>query len=299
MTWWQFSLNCQASEIEQVEALMQELGALSISLRDAGDEPIHEPLPGDNPVWQESVVTATFDENLDPGLLKRQLTQGLPRHLAGEVRQQNLEEQDWDQAYRQHFQPLQCAPDLWIVPSWLDPPVADATVIRLDPGLAFGTGNHPTTALCLAWLSANKIKDRRVVDYGCGSGILSIAVIKLGAKQVTAVDIDEQALSACQSNMEVNAISTDQIKVCRPENLTITGADLLVANILAGPLIELAPRFASLVRPRGQILLSGILKSQLEEIQSAYQTSFDLDPASYRDEWVCVSGNRLLQGING
>lgn len=293
MTWWQFSLNCQASELEQVEALMQELGALSISMRDAGDEPIYEPLPGDNPVWQESVVTATFDEKLDPGLLKQQLTQGLPPHLAGEVRQENLEEQDWDQAYRQHFQPLQCAPNLWICPSWLEPPVADATVIRLDPGIAFGTGGHPTTALCLAWLSANKIKDRRVVDYGCGSGILAIAAIKLGAKQVTAVDIDEQALTACQSNMAVNAIGTDQIKVCRPENLTIIEADLLVANILAGPLVELAPRFASLLRPGGQILLSGILKTQLEEIQSSYQPFFDLDPASYRDEWVCVSGNRL------
>ena len=293
MTWWQFSLNCRASELEQVEALMQELGALSISLRDAGDEPIYEPLPGDNPVWQESVVTATFDASLDPGLLKQQLTRGLPRHLAGEVRQETLEEQDWDQVYRQHFQPLQCAPDLWIVPSWLDPPVPDTTVIRLDPGLAFGTGSHPTTALCLAWLGANEIKDRRVIDFGCGSGVLAIAAVKLGAKQVTAVDIDEQALTACRSNMEVNAISTEQIKVCRPEHLTNAGTDLLVANILAGPLVELAPRFASLVNPGGQILLSGILKSQLKEIQSSYKPYFDLDQASYRDEWVCVSGYRL------
>lgn len=299
MTWWQFSLNCQASELEQVEALMQELGALSISLRDAGDEPIYEPLPGDNPVWQESIVTATFGSDLDPGLLRQQLTMGLPRHLAGEIRQEKLEEQSWEQAYRQHFQPLQCAPDLWIVPSWLEPPVPEATVIRLDPGLAFGTGSHPTTSLCLAWLGANKIKDRRVIDFGCGSGILAIAAIKLGAKQVTAVDIDEQALIACQSNMEANAIGSEQIQVCQPENLTTTATDLLVANILAGPLVELAPRFASLVRPGGQILLSGILKTQLEEIQSRYQVFFDLDPASYRDEWVCVSGYRLLQEING
>jgi len=277
---------------------MQELGALSISLRDAGDEPIYEPLPDDNPVWQESVVTATFDAGLDPGQLKQQLTQGLPRHLAVEVRQETLEEQAWDQAYKQHFQPLQYAPDLWIVPSWSEPPVPDATVIRLDPGLAFGTGSHPTTALCLAWLGANKIKDRHVIDFGCGSGILAIAAIKLGAKQVTAVDIDEQALTACQSNMEVNAISAEQIKVCRPENLTTAGTDLLVANILASPLVELAPRFASLIRPDGQILLSGILNTQLEEIQSSYQPFFDLDPASYRDEWVCVSGYRLLRENN-
>ncbi len=272
---------------------MQELGALSISLRDAGDEPIYEPLPGDNPVWQESIVTATFDAGLDPGLLKQQLNQGLPRHLAGEVRQETLEEQAWDQAYKQHFQPLQCAPDLWIVPSWSEPPVPGATVIRLDPGLAFGTGSHPTTALCLAWLGANDIKDRSVIDFGCGSGILAIAAIKLGAKQVNAVDIDEQALTACQSNREVNAIGAEQIVVSQPEDLTAAGIDLLVANILAGPLVELAPRFASLVRSGGQILLSGILKTQLKEIQSAYQPFFDLDPASYRDEWVCVSGYRL------
>ena len=129
MTWWQFSLNCQASELELVEDLMLELGALSISLRDAGDEPIYEPLPGDNPVWQESIVTATFDEGCDPGLLQQQLIDRLPDQLAAEVRQEGLQDQAWDQAYKQHFQPLQCAPDLWIVPSWSDPPDPAATII--------------------------------------------------------------------------------------------------------------------------------------------------------------------------
>ena len=295
MTWWQFSLNCQASELEKVEALMQELGALSISLCDAGDEPIYEPLPGDNPVWQESVVTATFDGAADPALIKQQLASRLPQHLACEVRQQTLQEQAWDQAYKQHFQPLQCAPDLWIVPSWSTPPDPKATIIRLDPGLAFGTGSHPTTALCLAWLSASNLKDRRVIDFGCGSGILAIAAIKLGAKQVTAVDIDAQAITACQSNMAVNSIGPDRITVARPENINSAGVDLLVANILAGPLVELAPRFASLVRPGGQILLSGILKTQLKALQLSYQPFFELDPASYRDEWFCVSGYRPQQ----
>jgi ribosomal protein L11 methyltransferase len=293
MTWWQFSLNCQASELEMVEDLMLELGAVSISLRDAGDEPIYEPLPGDNPVWQESIVTATFDEGRDPGLLQQQLIDRLPDHLAGEVWQEDLQDQAWDQAYKQHFQPLQCAPDLWVVPSWSDPPDPAATIIQLDPGLAFGTGSHPTTALCLAWLGSSDIKGSRVIDFGCGSGILAIAAIKLGAKHVTAIDIDEQALSACQSNMKANAIATDQILVCRPEETVSTSADLLIANILARPLIDFASRFASMVRPDGQILLSGILKTQLEDIQLSYQPFFELDPASYRDEWVCVSGKRL------
>lgn len=293
MAWWQFSLNCQSSELAEVEALMQALGALSISLSDAGDEPIYEPLPGENPVWRESVVTATFDAALDPGLIRQQLVSRLPRHLARGLRQQTLQERDWDQAYRQHFQPLQCAPDLWIVPSWLTPPDPEATIIRLDPGLAFGTGSHPTTALCLAWLGANDIKGWRVIDFGCGSGILAIAAIKLGAKQVEAIDIDEQAIAACRSNMAVNSIDSDRITVTHPENIDSSGVDLLVANILAGPLVELASRFASLVRPGGQILLSGILKTQLEALQSSYRPFFELDPASYRDEWVCVSGYRL------
>ena len=244
-------------------------------------------------MWQESIVTATFDKGCDPGLLQQQLVDMLPAHLASEVRQENLQDQDWDQAYKQYFQPLQCAPNLWIVPSWSKPPDPSATIIQLDPGLAFGTGTHPTTALCLAWLGSSDVKGSRVIDFGCGSGILAIAAIKLGAKQVTAVDIDEQALSACQSNMEVNAIGTEQIFVCRPEDAVSTSADLLMANILARPLIDSASRFASMVRPEGQILLSGILKTQLEDIQLAYQPFFELDPASYRDEWVCVSGKRL------
>ena len=293
MSWWQFSLNCRASELEQVEQLMLGLGALSISLSDAGDEPIYEPLPGDNPVWQESIVAATFDGTSDHEFLYRQLTRELPDHLASGIRLNTLQDQDWDQAYKQHFQPLQCAPDLWIVPSWSEPPDPGATNIRLDPGLAFGTGSHPTTALCLAWLGANNINYRHLIDYGCGSGILAIAAIKLGAEQVVAVDIDTQALTACKSNMQVNRIGSEQIQVILPEELQASPTDLLIANILAGPLVDLAPRFAELIRPGGQILLSGILDTQLEEIQSAYRPCFKLDPASYRDEWVCISGKRL------
>jgi ribosomal protein L11 methyltransferase len=293
MAWWQLSLNCQASELEQVEDLMLGLGALSISLSDAGDEPIYEPLPGDNPVWQESIVAATFDGANDHELLYRQLTSELPDHLASGVRLQTLQDQDWDQAYKQHFQPLQCAPGLWIVPSWSEPPDPDATNIQLDPGLAFGTGSHPTTALCLAWLGASKVDYREVIDYGCGSGILAIAAIKLGAQKVTAVDIDTQALTACKSNMQVNGINSSQIRVIPPEELEVIAVDLLIANILAGPLVNLAPRFAELVKPGGQILLSGILDTQVEELQLAYQPYFKLDPASYRDEWVSIGGSRL------
>ncbi len=293
MVWWQFSLNCQASELEQIENLMQDFGALSLSLSDAGDEPIYEPLPGTTPVWQESVVTATFDAGTDPEILYQQISAALPHHLASSLRQHSLQEQDWEQAYKRHFHPIQCAPGLWIVPSWSQPPDPEATQIQLDPGLAFGTGSHPTTALCLAWLAANHPAGIRVIDYGCGSGILAIAALKLGAAGVIAVDIDAQALSACAANVRANAIETDQIQVLLPEAMDSSPVELLIANILAGPLIELAPRFAGLVKSGGQILLSGVLKSQLDDIQLAYQPFFRLEPAQNREDWACISGKRI------
>ncbi len=293
MTWRQLSLQCQVSELEQVEDLMLELGALSISLRDAGDEPIYEPLPGDTPVWQESIVTATFDEECDHESLAQSMAARLPPHLAETLRRDSFLDRDWIEAYRLHFKPLQVAPALWIVPSWSQPPDLQATNIQLDPGLAFGTGSHPTTALCLAWLARQELAGLDVIDFGCGSGILAIAAIKLGARQVLALDIDEQALSACRSNMEMNAIDATQIHVSLPTGDDGQAVDLLVANILAGPLIDLAEKFAHLVKPGGKILLSGILQSQLNDIQSAYNSYFELDPATFRDDWVCIGGSRL------
>jgi ribosomal protein L11 methyltransferase len=298
MTWRQLSVTCQTAQLEQVEDLMMELGALSISLRDAGDEPIYEPLPGDSPVWRESIVTATFAEDSDPEALEHMLAAKLPRELAQTLARDSFQDRDWEQAYRQHFTPIQCAPELWIVPSWIDPPNPDATNVRLDPGLAFGTGGHPTTNLCLSWLATQRLDGQELIDFGCGSGILAIAAIKLGARQVLAVDIDPQALNACESNMAVNAIAAERIPLCLPDAVGKIKADLLMANILAGPLLALLPQFAELVRPGGNILLSGILKSQLNEIQSAYSKYFELQPARFREEWVCLSGCRRRQEMD-
>jgi ribosomal protein L11 methyltransferase len=292
MTWQQLHLTCPSADLEHVEALLMELGALSISLGDAGDHPIYEPLPGDSPVWQESIVSATFGEDSDVEQLAQMLMARLPATLAQTVTRGNFQDRDWQQAYRQHFKPLQCASNLWIVPSWLEPPDPGATNLRLDPGLAFGTGSHPTTALCLAWLAQQDLRGLELIDYGCGSGILAIAGILLGAHHVLAVDIDEQALSACRSNMAMNSIPQQRIRVCQPQAAGSTSADLLMANILAGPLVDLAPRLAGMVRPGGKILLSGILNSQLNEIQSAYDTFFAMDPPREREEWVCIGGSR-------
>jgi ribosomal protein L11 methyltransferase len=295
MSWRQLSLTCPAALLDEVEELMLELGALSISLSDAGDDPIYEPMPGATPVWRESVVSATFAEDSDPEQLAQLLLARLPAALSQSVTHGSFQDRDWQQSYRQHFKPLQCAANLWIVPSWSEPPDPRATIVRLDPGLAFGTGSHPTTALCLAWLAQQELTNLNLIDFGCGSGILAIAAIKLGAGRVLAVDIDEQALTACKSNMEVNAVTAEQILVSQPEMIGETTADLLMANILAGPLVELAARFAELVIPGGKIVLSGILTSQLNDIQLAYDSFFELDPACHRGDWACIGGQRRFQ----
>ena len=292
MPWWEFSVSCHAAELEQIENLLLDLGAVSISLSDARDEPIYEPLPGDTPVWQFSIVSGLFDPGIAHEDLYQQFVGTLPGHLLGGVGQHALPDQDWEQVYKQHFKPICCTPGLWIVPSWCEAPEPDAINIRLDPGIAFGTGSHPTTALCLAWLGEHRVKDYVVIDYGCGSGILAIAACKLGARQLVAIDIDPQALNATESNTLANDIPTRQIHTSTPAALEPGKFDLLMANILSGPLLDLAPRFADLVKPGGEILLSGILKTQLEAIQLAYKPFFELEQACYREDWVRVSGIR-------
>jgi ribosomal protein L11 methyltransferase len=292
MSWWQLSVNCHASNLEQVEDLLLELGALSISLADAEDEPLYEPLPGDTPIWQHSIVTGMFNSGIAQETLYQQFVAKLPAELVSEVRQHELQDEDWEQAYKQHFNPIQCAQKLWIVPSWCRPPDPDAINITLDPGMAFGTGSHPTTALCLAWLGENDVSQQQVIDYGCGSGILAIAACKLGANQVVAIDIDPQALRATELNSQANQIAGEKIQILLPDQMNSSKVDLLIANILSGPLVKFAPRFAELVKPDGKVLLSGILKTQLEDIQLAYHPYFELDQPGFKGDWVKVSGRR-------
>ena len=292
MAWWQLSIQCKAAELEQVEDLLLEFGALSISLADAKDEPLYEPLPGHTPVWQDSIVTGMFDSSHHPEQLHQSLSERLPEHLLSSLRQSQLEDQDWLQAYRDHYHPIQCADKLWIVPSWHQAPDPSAVNIILDPGLAFGTGGHPTTALCLAWLAENNIKSLSVIDYGCGSGILAIAACKLGANQVLGTDIDPQALDASRQNAQRNNITPEQFPLYLPGQMDKTSVDLLIANILSGPLVQLSDTLASLVKPGGKILLSGILSLQADAIQLAYQPFFELDPISAKEDWISVSGTR-------
>lgn len=292
MAWWQLSVQSNAAELEQTEDSLLELGAVAITLSDAKDEPLYEPLPGDAPIWQHSIVTGLFTQQKSLEALYDGLIQRLPEHQIHTAKKAVVDDQDWSRVHLQYFKPIQCADKLWVVPSWHEAPDPTAINIQLDPGLAFGTGGHATTALCLGWLGKNDIKNQSVIDYGCGSGILAIAAYKLGAKELHSVDIDPQALVASRENAIRNDIDPTLLNITLPDTFKSDPVDLLIANILSGPLVEFAPKFSSLVKPGGQILLSGILQTQADDIKQAYLPYFELDPICSKDGWIRVSGTR-------
>jgi ribosomal protein L11 methyltransferase len=292
VAWWQLTVQCTQSELEPTEHILLELGALSITLADAHDEPIYEPLPGENPVWQVSMVTGLFDQQQSLEDLYDDLVKRLPAHQVATIRKQQLDDQVWERAYLDQFKPTCFGDMLWICPSWHEPPQPDACNIILDPGIAFGTGSHPTTALCLQYLDQHPPVGKCVVDYGCGSGILAIAAYKLGAKKVSSIDIDPQALDATAENARRNGIDPNELHIGKPGEADIKSTDYLIANILSGPLIELEPKFASIVKPGGQLLLSGILTEQADEMRRHYQRHFNIDAVKIEQDWCRVTGIR-------
>ena len=289
MAWFQARFTTQQPSAESLSDLLMELGAASVTFEDAEDQPLLEPPPGATPLWDQVVVVGLFDDALDRTLIQQQILQQIPQDAAATLTLAPLEEQDWVRAWMDDFHPMQFGERLWIVPSWSDPVDSDGVNILLDPGLAFGTGTHPTTALCLQWLDAHPPQGKRVIDYGCGSGILAIAAAKLGATQVDGVDLDPQALIATQDNAEKNQITT--INSFLPDKFPKAAkADLLLANILAGPLEELAPMLSNHVISGGAIVLSGILRDQAEAVSRAYSHWFEMEPATLQEEWVRLSG---------
>ncbi|MFT6372628.1 MAG: ribosomal protein L11 methyltransferase [Gammaproteobacteria bacterium] len=292
MAWWQLSVQSSAAELEQTEDSLLELGAVAITLSDAKDEPLYEPLPGDTPIWQHSIVTGLFTQERSLEALYDGLIQRLPEHQIHTVKKTVVDDQDWSRVHLKYFKPIQCAEKLWVVPSWHEAPDPSAVNIQLDPGLAFGTGGHATTALCLSWLGEHDIQNQSVIDYGCGSGILAIAAFKLGASELKSVDIDPQALVASKENARRNNIDPALLNITLPEDFKSEPVDLLIANILSGPLVRFAPKFSGLVKPGGQILLSGILQTQTNDIEKAYLPYFDLDPICIKEDWIRVSGTR-------
>ncbi len=289
MPWRQISLTTPRENAEAVEDLLLQLGAVSVTLEDAADAPVLEPLPGETPLWPEVQVLGLFEETTDPARVDALLGE---RGLRG-GRWMEVQDQDWERAWMDQFQPQRFGRRLWIVPSWLEAPQAEAVNILLDPGLAFGTGNHPTTALCLEWLDGAELAGKTVLDFGCGSGILAIAALKLGAIEALGVDIDPQALLATRDNAARNGIEAARLATMLPEDLPLERPfDVLLANILMGPLIELAPRLTGHVRPGGELVLSGLLAAQAEEVMGAYAAGFDFDPTRIRDGWARLSGRR-------
>ncbi|MBI6751896.1 50S ribosomal protein L11 methyltransferase [Pseudomonas syringae] len=291
MPWLQVRLAISPEQAETYEDALLEVGAVSVTFMDAEDQPIFEPELNTTPLWAHTHLLALFeaDTNAEMALAHLSLLTGeeLPEHSA-EV----IEDQDWERSWMDNFQPMCFGKRLWIVPSWHTAPQPDAVNLLLDPGLAFGTGTHPTTALCLEWLDGQDLEGCNVLDFGCGSGILAIAALLLGAEQAVGTDIDVQALEASRDNAGRNNIAAERFPLYLPEDLPHQQADVLVANILAGPLVSLAPQLATLIRAGGRLALSGILAEQGEDVAAAYADSFDLDPIANRDGWVRITGRR-------
>ena len=289
MPWLQVRLAITPEQAETYEDALLEVGAVSVTFMDAEDQPIFEPDLGTTPLWSHTHLLALFEDDTDETALLAhlQLLCGgdLPEHHV-----ERIEDQDWERSWMDGFQPMRFGQRLWIVPSWHAAPEPDAVNLLLDPGLAFGTGTHPTTALCLEWLDGQKLDNCSVLDFGCGSGILAIAALLLGAPQAVGTDIDPQALEASRDNASRNGIDPARFPVYLPADLPQQPADVVVANILAGPLVSLAPQITALVKAGGRLALSGILAEQAEEVRAAYAGAFDLDPTAEKDGWVRISG---------
>ncbi len=291
MTWLQIRLDASPDTAAPLEDALLDCGAASVTMEDNADQPLFEPPIGETPVWAHTRVTGLFtaDTDMVAVLAGMQAIVGdLPNH-----RIEILEDRDWIREWMDSYHPLQCGERLWICPSWREPVDSSAVNILLDPGLAFGTGTHPTTWLCLNWLDRQALEGLTVIDYGCGSGILGIAALLLGAKKLIAVDTDPQALTATRDNGERNHIASERIDCYLPEDVPADlRGDLVLANILAGPLMELAPRLASYLAPSAPICLSGILDTQGEALIAHYATWFDGLVSDNREEWLRVSGVR-------
>lgn len=289
MPWLQLSFDAVDRDPEQLSALLMEFGAVAVSLLDGAGQPIYEPPPGATPLWSNTRITGLFEFDADLDTVERRLCATLRcASLPGRART-TVADQDWARVWMADFHPMRFGQRLWICPSTAAPPEPDAVNIMLDPGLAFGTGTHPTTALCLEWLDAHPPTALTVVDYGCGSGVLAIAAAKLGAVRVHAVDIDPQALLATRQNAAANAVAA-QVDVCLANELA--SCDLILANILAGPLQNLAAQFAALLRPGGQVVLAGLLESQADELLAAYAPWFEFSGTAVRDGWTRLAGRR-------
>lgn len=291
MPWLQLAVCSRHPEF--VEELLLAAGAQAVSLVDAADDPVLEPAPGATPLWPRTKTLGLFGADADLDAVRRVLCENLPDGSDLTFEENQVEDQDWVRVWLQHAQPLRFGDRLWVCPSGHRIEASDAVVINLDPGLAFGTGHHPSTALCLEWLAGADLKGCRVLDYGCGSGVLAIAALKLGADQAWAVDIDPQAVLASHDNAARNGVAA-RLRSVKPEQLDAPSAyyDVVLANILAGPLVSLAPLLARHVKAGGWIVLAGLLQRQADAVCAAYAPWFEFDPPGEREGWTRLNGRR-------
>ncbi|MBS0423482.1 MAG: 50S ribosomal protein L11 methyltransferase [Proteobacteria bacterium] len=304
MSWITLIIETDAAHAEILSDALLEQGALSVDIHDAAADTADEQMlfgePGEpsGEIWQHAEISALFNENADINKILRYVAHIAQSDQQLNYRTERIEEQDWVRLTQSQFGPIQISPRLWIVPTWHQFPDSAAINLILDPGLAFGTGSHPTTQLCLRWLDQNLQPGSNVVDYGCGSGILAIAALKLGARHVAGIDIDPQAIKASEENALRNQCDPSKFDFTATQSTTPQDfqsqeqADIVVANILANPLILLAPLLSQIVRPHGHIVLSGILKEQAEEVRDTYQRWFNMSIDGEQEGWVLLTGSK-------
>ena len=290
--WIQLTIEVSPHKTEQIENAVLDAGAVSVTLQDAADQPILEPGVGETPLWDSCILTALFPASIDTSTTEQQIQANLSFSLCSSW--QLVEDKDWSQEWKKHFKPIACSNGkLWICPSWIEAPLPDAVNLRLDPGLAFGTGSHPTTMLCLNWLEKQTLKGKTLIDFGCGSGILGIAALLLGAEKVWAIDNDPQALLASRDNAQRNDIEDERLITLLPEQIPPNAiADIMVANILAKPLIDLAPQISKLTLNNGQLCLSGILSHQVDQVSAAYTEKFIFADSVIEDNWAQLAATK-------
>jgi len=293
MPFHQLVIELPGRDLARAEDACRRLGAIALSLADAGDEPLLEPAPGETPLWREVRLRALFDLGANPALIAATLEAvlGLAPHS---VAAEHVEDRIWEREWLKDFRPMRFGRRLWVCPAGQRPGEPDAVVLELDPGLAFGTGTHATTALCLEWLDGAIQGGERVLDYGCGSGILALAALRLGAGRATAVDIDPQALQATHENAAKNGLA-DRVEIPTRASDVAGSFDVVLANILSGPLVELAPGLASRAGRGGALVLAGLLSHQAGEVAQAYQPWFDIGPVAERDGWTLLAGQRRAE----
>lgn len=291
MPWQQLHMVTASERAERLQSLLERCGSCAVTMTDAADQPLFEPPPGETPLWDQTVVSALFEQQQSIDAVLEQLAQNwdgpLPEHKL-----ELLKDQAWERVWMDDFAPMQFGKRLWIIPGGHPCRDGDAVNLLLDPGLAFGTGTHETTALCLEWLDGADLAGKRVLDFGCGSGVLAIAALLLGATEAWCCDIDPQALTATRDNAERNGVA-DRIHTCLPADLPADSSyDLVMANILAGPLQELAGTLTGFCRLQGELVLSGILAEQAADVASSYRKAFTMEPMAQRGDWVRLSGTR-------